>query len=87
MARPKKEPLKVISVKLTPAAVRLLQQLSREASDALGRPVSSSAVVRGLLEYVRQQPPAWPATHLHPVIEQEIIAGRVWGSKKQTPYG
>jgi len=83
MARLKREPLKVVSVKLTPSAERMLQQLSQEASDVLGRPVSSSAVIRGLLEYVRRQPPMWTTEYLHPVIEHEIITGIVWGSKRQ----
>jgi hypothetical protein len=87
MARPKKtpfkEPLKVVSVKLTPAAEYLLRQLSQDASDALGWTVSSSALVRALLHYVAQQPPAWAATALHPLVEQEIAGGRVWGKKKR----
>lgn len=80
---PQEEPLKVVSVKLTPALEKALQQLSQEASDRLGWTVSNSAMIRGLLEYVRQQTSAWAAMNLHPVIEQEIITGRVWGSKKQ----
>lgn len=77
-----RESLKVVSVKLTPALEKTLRQLSQEASDRLGWTVSSSAVIRGLLEYVKQQPPAWAVSELLPVIEGEIAAGRVWGSKK-----
>ena len=78
-----KEPLKVVSVKLTPAAEYLLQQLSQDASDALGWPVSSSAIVRALIRYAGQQEPAWASAALHPLIDQEIAQGRVWGSKKK----
>lgn len=78
-----KEPLKVVSVKLTPAAEYLLQQLSQDASDALGWTVSSSAVVRALIRQAGRQPPAWAAAEIHPLIEQEIAQGRVWGSKKR----
>ena len=80
--RTQTETLMVVTVKLTPTKEQLLHQLSQDASDRLGWTVSSSAVIRGLLEYTRQQPPAWVATNLHPVIEQEIMQGRVWGSKK-----
>jgi len=80
---PPKEPLKVYSVKLTPAAAELLLHLGQDASDALGWTVSSSAVVRALLSYVEQQPASWASSMLHPLIEQEIAQGRVWGSKKR----
>jgi hypothetical protein len=86
MARAKKtsllEPLKVCSLKLTPTAEQVLQQLSQDASDALGCTVSSSALMRALLAYVEQQPPAWAPSALYPFIEQEIARGRVWGKKQ-----
>jgi hypothetical protein len=40
-------------------------------------------MLRALLAYVEQQPPAWAATELHPFVDQEIARGRVWGKKKQ----
>jgi hypothetical protein len=87
MARTKKtplaEPLKVCTVKLTPAAERTLQQVSQDASDNLGWTVSNSATIRAVLRYIEDQPPTWAAAALHPLIEQEIAQGRVWGSKKQ----
>jgi hypothetical protein len=87
MARTKKtappEPLKVCSLKLTPAAEQVLQRLSQDASDALGWTVSSSALLRALLAYVEQQSPAWASSALYPFIEKEIEQGRVWGKKKQ----
>jgi hypothetical protein len=86
MARLKKslptEPLKVYSVKLTPAEEQTLQRVSQDASDALGWTVSSSAVIRALIHYL-EQTPAWATAALHPLIEQEIASGRVWGSKKR----
>lgn len=80
---PLKEPLKVVTMKLTPAAEELLQHLSQDTSDALGWTVSSSAVVRALIQYAGQQPTSWATTALHPLIEEEIAQGRVWGSKKR----
>ena len=80
---PKKQPLFPRSHTLNRDADRLLQQLSQEASDALGWTVGSSAVIRALLRYVEQQPTAWAATSLHPLIEQEIAKGLFWGSKKK----
>lgn len=86
MARTKKTPpmeqLKVFTVKLTPTAERLLQQLGQDASDTLGRPVSSSALLRALLAYVEQQPRSWASSALYPFVEQEIARGRVWGKKQ-----
>ena len=80
---PPKEPLKVYSVKLTPAAAELLLHLGQDASDALGWTVSSSAVIRALIQHAGRQPSEWAATMLYPIIEQEIAQGRVWGSKKR----
>jgi hypothetical protein len=88
MARTKQkaptEPLRVYSLKVTAAAEQLLQDLSQDASDALGWTVSSSAILRALLAYVAQQPPAWASATLYPFIEREIAQGRVWGSTKRS---
>jgi len=87
MARPKITPQKPFLVTrshtLTREADILLQQLSQEASDALGWTVGSSAVLRALLRYVAQQPTVWASTTLHPLIEQEIASGLFWGNKKK----
>jgi hypothetical protein len=44
--------------------------------------VSSSAVIRALVVYAGQHTPAWAATMLFPLIEEEIVQGRVWGKKR-----
>jgi len=80
---PPKEPLKVVTMKLTPVEEHVLQRLSQDASDTLGWTVSSSALMRALIQHAGQQPPAWVAAALHPLIEEEIARGRVWGSKKR----
>jgi len=80
---PLMEPLKVYSIKLTPTAANMLDDLSQDATDALGRPVSSSALLRAVLAYVEQQPPAWISSALYPFVDQEIARGRVWGKKKR----
>ena len=86
MTRTKKtlpvEPLKVCSVKLTPTAEHTLQQLSQDASDIVGWTVSNSAVMRALIAYVGRQTTAWAKETLFPLIEAEIVQGRVWGTKK-----
>jgi phage gp46-like protein len=79
---PKKQPLFPRTHTLSRNDDRVLQQLSQDASDALGWTVGSSAIIRALLQYVVQQPTAWASTALHPLIEQEIASGRVWGKKK-----
>jgi hypothetical protein len=76
---PVKEPLQVCSVKLTPAAATFLLRVGQDTSDNLGWTVTSSAVVRALIQYAQQQPPDWATTTLQPLIETEIAAGRVWG--------
>lgn len=77
------EPLKVVTVKLTAAMEQALQGLSQDASDALGWTVSSSAMIRALIRQAGKQPASWAATELHPLIEEEIAQGRVWGSKRR----
>jgi hypothetical protein len=77
------EPLKTYSLSLTPTAEQFFCQLSQDASNALGRTVSNSAMLRALLVYVEQQPRAWASTQLYPLVEQEIARGRVWGRKKR----
>jgi hypothetical protein len=77
------EPLKVYSAKLTPTAEQVLQRLSQDASDALGWTVTSSAMLRALIAYAGKQPASWASSALHPLVEQEIAGGRVWGSKKR----
>ena len=80
---PKKEPLVIRAHSLTRDTDRFLQQLRHEASDALGWTVSSSAIVRALLQVASQQPSSWIATALFPVIDREIAEGFVWGRKKK----
>ena len=80
---PKKQPLVARTHTLTQEADTTLQQLSQDASDSLGWTVGSSAVIRALLRYVAQQPTAWASMTLHPLIEQEIAGGLLWGSKKK----
>ena len=77
------EPLKVYSLNLTPTAEQFFRQLSRDASNALGRKVSNSAMLRALLSYIEQQPRSWASSMLYPFIEQEMERGRVWGRKKR----
>jgi hypothetical protein len=79
---PKKPPLAILTHTLSEENERTLQQLSQETSDIIGRTVSNSAVVRALLRYVTQQSSTWVSTTLVPLIEQEMGAGVVWGSKK-----
>jgi hypothetical protein len=85
MARIKKSPpveaLKVVTVKLTPAAEQMLQRISQDASDALGWTISNSAIIRALIRQVSQQgPPAANALFIE--VEKEIQSGRVWGKKR-----
>ena len=49
---PEKPQFSIHSVTLTTEEVGALEQLSRDASDFLGRSISSSAVIRALLRQV-----------------------------------
>jgi hypothetical protein len=87
MGRPKKPSIhdkpefSTHSVSLTPDVVDALRRLSSEASDFLGWPVSSSAIVRALVRQVIQKgPPAADALFLQ--VEKELKSGVKWG--KQT---
>ena len=84
MARAKKPPIQtkpefsIHTVTLTPDVADALHRLSRDASDFLGRSISSSAIVRALVRQVIQQgPPAADALFLQ--VEKEIEAGVKWG--------
>ena len=79
--KPSKPPLVIRSFSLTTKDDALLSEIAGAASDRLGWTVSSSAVVRALLGFVGEQGSAWTVTELFPRIEQEIAAGRVWGTK------
>jgi hypothetical protein len=81
--KPRKKPLVIRSHTLTQDTDHMLQQFSQEASDLLGGTVSSSAVVRALLRYASQQSSSWISRTLLPLIEQEINAGVLWGSKEK----
>jgi hypothetical protein len=66
---------------LAPDVVETLQRLCRDASDFLGRSVSSSAIVRALVRQIDQQgPPAADALFL--LVEKELKGGVMWGKKK-----
>lgn len=77
-----KEPITIRSHTLTPSTAALLQQMRQDATDYIGRGVSSSAVVRALILYAGQQPPTWMREIIFPFIEAEISAGRRWGKVK-----
>jgi hypothetical protein len=79
----KKQPLLIRTHSLTHNTHRALEQLSQEATDALGWTVSNSALVRALIRHASQQPTEWKTVALFPLVEQEIEAGVLWGSKKQ----
>jgi hypothetical protein len=78
---PERPPLAVHTVTLTPDVVATLQRLSRDASDFLGRTVSSSAIVRALVRQIDQHGPP-ERDELFLLVEKEMQEGRLWGKKK-----
>jgi hypothetical protein len=67
---------------LSPQDYDLLTHLSQQASDELGRIISSSAVIRALLHHAGAQGPAWIRSTIVSFIEQELNAGVKWGKPK-----
>jgi hypothetical protein len=80
----KKQPFVIHSFALAEENEETLANVRQTASDAIGRPISGSAVVRALLRYVTRQPSFWIAKQIHPLLEQEIEEGREWGSTRKT---
>ena len=81
-SQPKKEPVFIHSHSLTAAVERALRRMSQEATDSIGREVSSSAIFRALVLYTDRQPPTWLREQLLPLVEEEITGGIVWGKRK-----
>jgi hypothetical protein len=88
MARTKKPtseerpPLSIHSVTLSAQESVILDRLSREATDFLGRSISGSAVIRALLRRIDKQGPS-AADDLCFEVERELQAGVLWGKKKE----
>jgi hypothetical protein len=81
--RPAEEtpPLVIRSVALTPAAHATLEALIAEASAAIGRKASASAVVRALLQWAEQE---HLGAELVRLIAAELQTGEVvWGKTRQ----
>jgi hypothetical protein len=80
-----KSDLSIHTFTLAPDVMKTLQRLSRDASDFVGWPISSSAIVRALVRQVNQQADQYgPAfvERLFLQVEKELKAGVKWG--KQT---
>ena len=83
MARTKPKPeILIRSLTLTTATQETLERLSQNATDYIGRKVSSSAIARALLRHAEQQSASWATSDLFPLIETELASGMVWGKKK-----
>ena len=73
-------PLKVTAIVLTQAELTLLSQLAQEQSDLLGRAISRSTVVRGVLRLVQEK---ITPSELRDAIEIELKQGSKWGYDSQ----
>jgi hypothetical protein len=71
----------VHTVTLTPEVAEAIRQLSRDASDFLGRTVSGSAIIRALVRQVTKRG-SWATDSLFLEVEKELKAGMMWGKKK-----
>jgi hypothetical protein len=73
--------LLVRTITLTQADQDMLDRLSRDASDFIGRTVSGSAIVRALIRQVVRHGPS-AADALFMLVEKELKSGVRWGKKK-----
>jgi hypothetical protein len=69
------------SFTLAPDVVKTLQRLSRDASDNLGWPISSSAIVRALVRQVDQYGPT-AIDALFRLVDKELRDGVRWGKQQ-----
>ena len=88
MARPpaRKTPkpaLVLTGISLTAAEVTVLRSISEDASDIVGRRISSSCIVRALVQWMDAQPPDFVRSEILPLVEKELALLR-WGRKKLT---
>jgi hypothetical protein len=81
LTRQEKPHFSIHTISLSVDEVVVLQRLSREASDFLGRSISSSAVVRALIRQVEKHGPS-AADDLFFEVERELKAGFLWGKRK-----
>lgn len=72
-------PCTLRSIALTPSDEEILQDLSQEATDTLGRAISGSAIVRALLRLAKQQK---LSSQLIDLAEAELNSGTRWGKKR-----
>lgn len=79
---PQKEALFIRSHSLTFSTEAVLKRIRQDATDVIGRTVSTSAVERALLRYAEQQGMTWVRERLYPLIEQEMESGIHWGKIK-----
>jgi hypothetical protein len=57
--------------------------MSEDASERVGRRISSSSIVRALVQWMDAQPPDFVRTEILPLVEKELALLR-WGRKKLT---
>jgi len=77
-----KTPFLIRSYAIAEETEQTLENLKQDATDTIGRPISSSALLRAFVRFLAQQPSAWTAKQLHPLIEEEREQGRLWGRQQ-----
>ena len=79
--RVKKPEIVITTVSLTPDEVQILQRLSEDASDVVGRRISGSAVLRAVVQWLGAHDLKFTREQILPLIEKELLLLR-WGRKK-----
>ena len=73
------EPLTPRLAPLTPSDIKTLSTLAEDMTDRIGRTISAAAVVRALIRLAGNG--QVKSETIAEQIEQELEAGRVWGTK------
>jgi hypothetical protein len=79
----KKPQIHLTGIALTPAEVKVLQRMSSEATDAIGRTISVSAVQRALIQWVGKRELKFIREEIVPLVEKEMSLLR-WGRRKES---
>jgi hypothetical protein len=79
----KKPKIRVTTIVFTETEKVVLQRVSRQASDEIGRTISMSGVLRALISWLSTQDAQFVRESLLPLVEKELSLLR-WGRKKES---
>jgi hypothetical protein len=78
-----KPKIRVTTIVFTETEKAILQRVSRQASDEIGRAISMSGVLRALVSWLNTQDATFVREEIIPIIAKELSLLR-WGRKKES---